>query len=107
VGQSEIDIVKVADTVVLVSVPGLGDDIQIIKAGIMEIGDIFVVNKADRDGAERVVREIKTMLEMQAQLRHQETPNGEPDTLVAHEPASTMLQFLGRRHRAIGHSRKV
>jgi len=63
VGQSEVDIVRIADTVVLVSVPGLGDDIQAIKAGVMEIGDVFCVNKADRDGAERVVREIKVMLE--------------------------------------------
>lgn len=63
VGQSEIDIVRLADTVVLVSVPGLGDDIQVLKAGIMEIGDVFVVNKADRDGADRVVREIRSMLE--------------------------------------------
>ena len=63
VGQSEVDIVRCADTIVLVSVPGLGDDIQTIKAGVMEIGDIFAVNKADRDGAERVIREIKAMLE--------------------------------------------
>jgi LAO/AO transport system kinase len=63
VGQSEVDIVKLADTVVLVSVPGLGDDIQAIKAGVMEIGDVFCVNKADRDGSERVVREIRAMLE--------------------------------------------
>ncbi|GAB1433588.1 methylmalonyl Co-A mutase-associated GTPase MeaB [Spirochaetota bacterium] len=63
VGQSEVDIVRIADTIVLVSVPGLGDDIQAIKAGVMEIGDIFIVNKADRDGAERVIREIKVMLE--------------------------------------------
>jgi LAO/AO transport system kinase len=63
VGQSEVDIVRIADTVVLVSVPGLGDDIQAIKAGVMEIGDVFCVNKADKDGAERVVREIRAMLE--------------------------------------------
>jgi len=63
VGQSEVDIVRIADTVVLVSVPGLGDDIQAIKAGVMEIGDIFCVNKADKDGAPRVVREIRAMLE--------------------------------------------
>ena len=63
VGQSEVDIVRLADTVVLVSVPGLGDDIQAIKAGVMEIGDVFCVNKADRDGSERVVREIRAMLE--------------------------------------------
>jgi LAO/AO transport system kinase len=66
VGQSEVDIVRLADTVVLVAVPGMGDDIQTIKAGIMEIGDIFCVNKADRDGAERVVREIRAMLETAA-----------------------------------------
>lgn len=66
VGQSEVDIVRCADTIVLVSVPGLGDDIQIIKAGIMEIGDIFIVNKADRDGAQRVQKEIKSMLEAAA-----------------------------------------
>jgi len=68
VGQSEVDIVKIADTVVLVSVPGLGDDIQVIKAGVMEIGDIFVVNKADREGADRVVRELRAMLETAAAL---------------------------------------
>lgn len=63
VGQSEIDIVKLADTIVMVMVPGLGDDIQAIKAGIMEIGDIFVVNKSDRDGAERTAAEIEAMLD--------------------------------------------
>lgn len=63
VGQSEVEIVKLADMVALISVPGLGDDIQVIKAGIMEIGDVFVVNKADRDGADRVVREIRMMVE--------------------------------------------
>lgn len=64
VGQDEVDIVKTAHTTCVVMVPGLGDDIQAIKAGILEIGDIFVVNKADRDGADRTVRELTTMLEM-------------------------------------------
>lgn len=64
VGQSEIDIVKLADTVCLVLVPGMGDDIQIMKAGIMEIADLFVVNKADRPGVEKVVTEIKLMLDL-------------------------------------------
>ncbi len=86
VGQSEIDVVRVADTVVLVSVPGLGDDIQVIKAGIMEIGDIFVVNKADRDGADRVVRELRAMLETQAQLTRGQSPAAGPDTLAARDP---------------------
>jgi len=64
VGQAEVDIVKVADTVVLVTIPGMGDDIQIIKAGIMEIGDIFVVNKADKEGHERLLTEIQMMLDL-------------------------------------------
>src|SRR5512138_905873 len=64
VGQDEIDIVSMAHTTTVVMVPGLGDDIQAIKEGILEIGDVFVVNKADRDEADRTVRELVTMLEM-------------------------------------------
>ena len=64
VGQDEVEIVQVADTSLVVSVPGLGDDIQTIKAGIMEIGDIFVVNKADREGADHVVTMIRAMLDL-------------------------------------------
>jgi len=64
VGQDEIDIVRMAHTTVVVMVPGLGDDIQAIKAGILEIADVFVVNKADREGADRTARELSMMLEM-------------------------------------------
>lgn len=64
VGQDEVDIVKAADVSILVIMPGSGDDIQAMKAGIMEIGDIFVVNKADKDGADRLVTDIKMMLEL-------------------------------------------
>ena len=64
VGQSEVDIVQVADTVVVVSVPGLGDDVQVSKAGIMEIGDVFAVNKADLPGSQRVVVELLSMLDL-------------------------------------------
>jgi LAO/AO transport system kinase len=64
VGQSEVDVVKVSDTVVLVLVPGMGDDVQIMKAGIMEIADVFVVNKSDRDGAEKVAADVKVMLDL-------------------------------------------
>ncbi|MGB9868079.1 MAG: methylmalonyl Co-A mutase-associated GTPase MeaB [Bacillota bacterium] len=63
-GQSEVDIMRLAHTVVVVVVPGLGDDVQAIKAGILEIGDVFAVNKADRDGAERTVAELQMMLDM-------------------------------------------
>lgn len=63
VGQSEIDIVKTADTTLIVMVPGLGDDIQAIKAGVMEIADVFIVNKADKDGAKKTSIEIEMMLD--------------------------------------------
>jgi GTPase len=63
VGQDEVDVVKMAHTTCVVMVPGMGDDIQAIKAGILEIGDIFVVNKADRDGAERTASDLEAMLQ--------------------------------------------
>lgn len=62
VGQDEVDIVKAADVTVVVLVPGMGDDIQAIKAGIMEIGDVFAINKADRDGVLRTERELEMLL---------------------------------------------
>jgi len=61
VGQDEVDIVRLADITVVILVPGMGDDVQSIKAGIMEIADIFVINKSDHDGAERVEREIRSL----------------------------------------------
>jgi LAO/AO transport system kinase len=64
VGQDEVDIVKTADTTLLISVPGLGDEIQALKAGIMEIGDIFVINKSDREGADRLFTELSLMLDL-------------------------------------------
>lgn len=64
VGQSEVDIVKTADTTMVVVVPGLGDDIQAIKAGILEIGDLFTINKADREGVDKLNIEIEMMLEL-------------------------------------------
>lgn len=62
VGQDEVDIMRIAHSVVVVSVPGLGDDIQALKAGILEIADVHVVNKADRDGADRTIAELRAML---------------------------------------------
>ncbi len=62
VGQDEVDVVRTVDTVVVVTVPGLGDDIQAIKAGILEIADVFVVNKADRDGVEKTAKDLQMML---------------------------------------------
>jgi LAO/AO transport system kinase len=64
VGQDEVDIVRLADCVIVVVVPGMGDDIQNMKAGLMEIADIFVVNKSDREGAERVEQQLNAMLSL-------------------------------------------
>src|SRR5688572_12926692 len=66
VGQDEVDIVRAADVSVVLPVPGAGDDVQAIKAGIMEIADIFVVNKADREGADRVVQSVAANLSLQS-----------------------------------------
>lgn len=62
VGQAEVEVVKAAHTSVIVTVPGLGDEVQVFKAGILEIGDLFVVNKADREGADRTAKELEVML---------------------------------------------
>jgi len=62
VGQDEVDVMRLAHTVLVVSVPGLGDDVQALKAGVLEIADVHVVNKADRDGADRILAELRGML---------------------------------------------
>jgi LAO/AO transport system kinase len=72
VGQDEIDIVRLADVTIVILVPGMGDDVQTIKAGIMEIADIFVINKSDREGADRVEREIRALQSLSAR-----TPNAQ------------------------------
>jgi len=74
VGQDEVDIVNTAHTSVVVLVPGFGDDIQAIKAGILEIGDIFVINKCEREGAERLERELRATLEMGSKREDGWTP---------------------------------
>jgi LAO/AO transport system kinase len=74
VGQDEVDIVRLADVTIVILVPGMGDDVQTIKAGIMEIADIFVINKSDRDGAERVEREIRAMQSLAMRNDHWTPP---------------------------------
>ena len=64
VGQDEVDVVRSAHTTVIVVVPGMGDDIQAIKAGILEVGDIFVINKEDREGADKTLNDLRLMIEM-------------------------------------------
>ena len=74
VGQDEVDIASEADIAVVVLVPGLGDEVQALKAGIMEIADLFVVNKADRDGADRLASEIEMMLSLTGETRTDRPP---------------------------------
>ncbi|HVP92809.1 MAG TPA: methylmalonyl Co-A mutase-associated GTPase MeaB, partial [Acidobacteriota bacterium] len=63
-GQSEVEIIKVAQTIVVIHAPGLGDEIQAIKAGLMEIADIFVVNKADRENADKTAMDIQAIIQL-------------------------------------------
>ena len=74
VGQSEVDIVKAADTTMVVLIPGMGDDIQAIKAGILEIGDIFAINKADHDGADKLATELNMMLDLDGVIKDWRPP---------------------------------
>ena len=69
VGQDEVEVCRLAHTTVVVVMPGLGDDVQAIKAGILEVADLFCVNKADREGADRTVRDLRQMLELSATER--------------------------------------
>jgi len=86
-GQNEIDIVKTADTVMVLVPPGSGDDVQMLKAGILEIGDVFVVNKADLDGANRTVQELREMLDYRE--------DGAPRSVGHHGPEAAVDQDRG------------
>lgn len=79
VGQDEVEIAHSAHTTLLVTIPGMGDEVQAIKAGIMEIGNVFVVNKADREGSRKTVRELRNLIELG--LRRQESNGWEPPIL--------------------------
>lgn len=87
VGQDEIDIARLADITLLVLVPGMGDDVQSLKAGVMEIADIFVVNKSDRDGADRVEQEIRAL---------QSLAPPAPPTQPGTDPGAPLLPEVGR-----------
>ncbi|MFO7677442.1 MAG: methylmalonyl Co-A mutase-associated GTPase MeaB [Thermoplasmatota archaeon] len=74
VGQAEVDIIKIADTTLVVVVPGLGDSIQTLKAGVMEIADIYVVNKADRPGVEQIIAEVESLVDITCFGKKRKTP---------------------------------
>lgn len=90
-GQSEVDIARLAHTTLVVEAPGLGDDIQAIKAGILEIADILVVNKADRPGVENTERALKSMLELAHPTRHVFLHHGQAMTVDAPSNEKTIM----------------
>jgi LAO/AO transport system kinase len=118
VGQDEVDIVTLADVTVVVLVPGMGDDVQTIKAGIMEIADVFVINKSDRDGAERVEREIRAMQSLATRSDNWTPPivktvasdgTGVPEVLTAIESYRVYLNKsdLGRGRRVANWRKRI
>jgi len=74
VGQAEVDIIKIADTTLVVIVPGLGDSVQTLKAGVMEIADIYVINKADREGMGQTVAEMQSLVDLECAGKNRQTP---------------------------------
>src|SRR5204863_4165805 len=111
VGQDEVDIVRTADASIVVLVPGSGDDVQALKAGIMEIADIFVVNKADREGADRTAASIEAMLSLETWVADRWRPpvmrtvattgGGVPELVAAIE------QFRARTGETLGARRRT
>lgn len=99
VGQDEIDIARLADVTVVVLVPGMGDDIQAIKAGILEIADLFVVNKADRDGADKLVSELQQMLAL-GQNERRATPILKTVATTGQGTAELLAEIRGHLERA-------
>lgn len=100
VGQDEVDIVRAAHTVVVVSIPGTGDDIQSIKSGVLEIADLHVVNKADRDGANRTVADLKAMLRLGAHAGPDDWVTPVLSTVAATgEGVDTLAETIRRHHR--------
>src|SRR5688500_18208096 len=99
VGQSEIEIAGLADTTVVVLAPGMGDGIQAAKAGILEVGDVYVVNKADRDGADQVRRELRTMVGLTERAEDSWKP---PIVKTVAQTGEGMDELVGEidRHRA-------
>jgi len=96
VGQSELDVVELADTTILVLVPESGDSVQAMKAGIMEIADIFVVNKYDREGGDRLIRDLEATLDLSGWDRGGWHPPVEKTVAVREEGVGELLDAIGR-----------
>ena len=103
-GQAEVEIAREAHTVVVVEVPGLGDDVQTIKAGILEIADLFVVNKADRDGADRLQRDLRHMLQLGGPPREEWAVPILPTVATRGEGVAAVVDAFERHHRHLEQS---
>jgi LAO/AO transport system kinase len=104
VGQDEVEIVNTAHTSIVVLVPGMGDDIQAIKAGIIEIGDLFVINKSDREGAEKVERDLRMVLEMGKQREKNWTPLIVKTEAILGKGISELVQGIRQHRKALEQS---
>jgi LAO/AO transport system kinase len=102
VGQDEVDVFKTAQTAVVVTVPGMGDDVQAIKAGILEIAHVFVVNKADREGADRTVAELTMMLELNTYEEKDWRPIVVRAEAVRNEGVDDLLEAISRHREWLG-----
>lgn len=100
VGQDEVDIIRLADTTCLVLVPGLGDTIQSMKAGVMEIADLFVINKADRVGADQLLSEVALRIQQDSQIKNKPWTPELVKTVAVEDQGVTDLWDAIRRHRA-------
>ncbi|MGM0396537.1 MAG: methylmalonyl Co-A mutase-associated GTPase MeaB [Bacillota bacterium] len=105
VGQSEVDIVKMADTVLMVMIPNMGDDIQAIKAGIMEIADVFAINKSDLDGADKTKMEIEMNLDLNEKGDYR--PPVEKVSAIKNEEIGVLLQKLKDHENYLRESGKI
>lgn len=102
VGQDEVDIIREADTSLVVVVPGMGDDIQAIKAGILEIADIFVLNKTDREGADRTEKELSLMLELNMYDDNQWKPPITRTVARDGEGIDALMTLIQKHHEEVG-----
>lgn len=106
-GQGETDFARLADTSVVVTVPGMGDDIQTIKAGIMEVADIFVINKADREGAESLKLSLEAMLEMSPGGREEWKPEILLTTASKDKGTDELTEVILRHQAFLAHSGEI
>lgn len=109
VGQDEVDIVTTAHTTVIALIPGMGDDIQAIKAGILEVADIFVINKADREGVEKTTHDLQMMLDMNSQQDRQGSwrpPIVATEALRNQGVPQLLSEIEAHKSYLLGHSKK-